>query len=158
MKFLMLLVLLPVTGMAEILKCPCQVDGVTNGDTVFVLDQHKSSRKIWLAGIDAPEMNQFYGVKSRQNLINLVSEGNISVVYTQRDRYGRIVGKLLKGGRDINLQQIKDGFAWHYKKNPDELSAVDRARYSQAETEARKKKLGLWSINAVPPWDFRKNN
>ena len=33
----------------------------------------------------------------------------------KRDRYGRIIGKLIKDGQDINLLQIKDGFAWHYK-------------------------------------------
>ncbi len=48
--------------------------------------------------------------------------------HNQRDRYGRIVGKLVKNGRDINLKQVKDGFAWHYKKYQRELSPADRLK------------------------------
>ena len=38
------------------------------------------------------------------------------VEYTKRDRYKRIVGKVLVSGEDVNLGQIEAGMAWHYKK------------------------------------------
>ena len=131
---------------AEKLNCPCQVTNVIDGETVFVLDQFRSSRKIWLAGIDAPGMDKHFGEHSRSNLNDLVAGHKIEVEYIKRDRYGRIIGKLLKDGLDINLQQIKDGYALHYQKGTDEQSEEDRSIYINAEAQAKQKKAGLWTL------------
>lgn len=40
----------------------------------------------------------------------------VSVDCKKLYRYGRTVGKVLIDGRIINLEQIKLGMAWHYKK------------------------------------------
>jgi micrococcal nuclease len=45
--------------------------------------------------------------------------------------------------QDINLQQIQDGYAWHYKHYQKEQSKIDQALYGSAEIETRKKRLGL---------------
>jgi endonuclease YncB( thermonuclease family) len=59
-------------------------------------------------------------------------------------------------GEDANLEQIEAGMAWHYKKYQREQSPSDRIEYSDAELEARRHKVGLWSDpNAIPPWDYR---
>ena len=136
---------------AESLKCPCKVVQVLDGDTVFVLDQHRSSRKIWLAGIDAPPLNQRFGPEARQHLTGLVIDQRVEVEYQHRDRYGRIFGKLLKDGQDMNLQLIKDGFAMHYKQGEQEQSQKDRASYDRAEAEAKRQRLGLWSLIFAGP-------
>jgi endonuclease YncB( thermonuclease family) len=96
---------------ADYLDCPCKVVKVTDGDTVNVLDQTKVLYKIRLGGIDAPERKQAFGRKSTENLASYVAGEYIEVEYDKRDRYGRIIAKLLKDGRDINLLQVKDGFA-----------------------------------------------
>jgi len=112
---------------------------------------------IRLDGIDAPEKKQAFGKKSTKNLAGYIAGKNIEVEYDKRDRYGRIVGKLIKDGQDINLQQIKDGYAWHYKKYQKEQSKLDRVLYSSAETEAQAKRIGLWSVPTIPPWEYRKS-
>jgi endonuclease YncB( thermonuclease family) len=38
------------------------------------------------------------------------------VEYDENDRYGRILGKVLLDGDDMNLEQIRPGLAWRYKK------------------------------------------
>jgi endonuclease YncB( thermonuclease family) len=129
---------------------------VTDGDTVNVLDQTKTLHKIRLGGIDAPERSQDFGRKSTDNLARYVAGEYIEVEYSKRDRYGRIVGKLIKDGQDINLQQVKDGFAWHYKQYQGEQSASDRKLYNIAEVEARGSAIGLWSAPAMPPWEWRR--
>lgn len=129
---------------------------VTDGDTVHVLDQSKVKHKIRLGGIDEPERKQAFGKKSTQNLASYFAGKNIEVEYDKRDRYGRIVGKLLKDDQYINLQQIKDGYAWHYKYYHKEQSKLDRVLYSSAELEARVKKNDLWSVPAIPPWEYRR--
>lgn len=52
----------------------------------------------------------------------------------------------------VNKQLLSLGMAWHYKQyNKDQELA-------RLETEAREKKIGLWSQpNPTPPWDFRHN-
>lgn len=148
----------PALVTAATLNCPCKVVEVSDGDTVYILDQYRSSRKIWLLGIDAPEPQQHFGPHSKQNLVKLVGGQYVEVKYDKRDKYGRIFGKLIKSGRDINLQQIRDGYAWHYKIKPEEQTREDFAQYSNAEAKAKKERTGLWSSPSIPPWEFRKLN
>ena len=148
--------LLPSIAWTDNLNCPCKVVKITDGDTVHVLDQSKTKHKIRLGGIDAPEKKQAFGQKSKQNLSGLIAGKDVEVEYSKRDRYGRIIGKLIKDGQDINLQQIKDGYAWHYKYYQRDQSEIDRILYSSAETVAREQTIGLWSAPAIPPWEYRK--
>jgi endonuclease YncB( thermonuclease family) len=152
---LVLLISAPPAG-ADALKCPCKVVKVSDVDTVHVLDRSRERHKIRLGGIDAPEKDQAFGRRSSQNLSRLIAGKNVTVEYSKRDQYDRIIGKLLLDGRDINLLQVKEGFAWHYKKYQNEQSDLDRVLYSSAETEARGKKIGLWSVPAIPPWEYRR--
>ena len=157
MKYILFLfAFTPALLHAEYLECPCKVVKVTDGDTVHVLDQSKTKHKIRLGGIDAPEKKQAFGNKSKQNLSSLIAGKSVEVEYNKRDRYGRIVGKLIKDGQDINLLQIKHGYAWHYKYYQKDQSKLDRVLYSSAEVEARGKTIGLWIAPAMPPWDFRR--
>ncbi len=140
------------------LECPCTVVEVIDGDTVYVQDQSVSSRKIWLAGIDAPELNQLFGNHARQNLIDLVLDQQVEVTYVERDPYGHIIGKLIKRQQDINLRQIQDGYAWHFKQHQSEQTSEDSAIYAAAERSARKNRLGLWNAQFFPPWEYRKRH
>ena len=68
-----------------------------------------------------------------------------------------ILGKVLLDGEDMNLEQIKAGLAWHYKKYQNEQTPTDRKLYSKAEIKAREAKRGLWhDPEPVPPWEYRK--
>jgi endonuclease YncB( thermonuclease family) len=118
------------------------VVGVSDGDSVTVIDANKTQYKIRLAGIDAPEKAQAYGQKSKDSLSDLVFGQQVDVEWSKRDRYGRTVGKLMLGGVDINLEQIKRGMAWHYKNYQNEQSQEDRDDYAQSESQAQGKKNG----------------
>jgi endonuclease YncB( thermonuclease family) len=129
---------------------------IIDGDTIVVLGPGNAQYKIRLQGIDAPERGQAYGTKSKEHLSELVAGRFVVVEYEKRDRYGRIVGKVVVGKEDAGLEQIKVGLAWHYKKYQDEQTETDRQLYSEAETAARIKKFGLWQDpHAVPPWEYR---
>ena len=155
-RIIHLLLLFPAIATADNLNCPCIVVEVIDGDTVYVQDHLRSSRKVWLAGIDAPELDQPYGEQSRSHLIQLVEGKPIEVVFLKRDRYGRIIGKLIHNKQDINLGQIKNGFSWYFRQNLDELSRVDHSIYRSAENTAKSQGLGLWSLpEPIPPWEYR---
>lgn len=133
-----------------------KVVGISDGDTITVLDGSKAQHKIRLAGIDAPEKSQAFGERSKQHLSDLVFGKTVTVDWNKTDRYGRTVGKVIVNSRDANLGQVSAGLAWHYKQYEKEQSAPDRTSYAQAEIDARNRRIGLWNdATPVPPWDFR---
>lgn len=133
-----------------------KVVGVSDGDTVTVLDENNKQQKIRLEGIDAPESKQDFGEKAKKNLSDLIYGKEVTVISNKTDKYGRKVGKILLDGKDINLEQIKSGYAWHYKQYAEEQSKTDQKLYADAEVTAKGAKLNLWSLNnPVAPWNFR---
>ena len=131
---------------------------ITDGDTVHVLLADHTKERIRLAGIDAPERKQAFGNKSKKYLSGHVAAETVTVKYGKRDRYGRIVGKIIFNGQDVNLDMIQSGLAWHYKKYKKEQSSDDQIAYAVAEINARKQKRGLWQDSHVlAPWQWRKN-
>ena len=133
-----------------------RVVGVSDGDTVTVIDANKTQYKIRLAGIDAPEKAQAYGQKSKESLSDLVFGKQVDVEWSKQDRYGRTVGKIMLAGVDINLEQIKRGMAWHYKQYQNEQSPEDRDAYAKYQSQAQERRVGLWRDPApIEPAVFR---
>lgn len=152
---LLVLLLLPLTAQPQ--KLMARVVRVIDGDTLVVLDATRTQHKIRLAGIDCPERKQPWSTKAKQALSEYVFDHQITLDWDKRDRYGRIVGKILDGPRDVNLALVGDGMCWWYRKYADEQSPVDRVLYEDAEEAARKARLGLWSDQEpVPPWEWRR--
>lgn len=152
---LIILFLISTIALADTI--PGRVVRVVDGDTLYILDASKKQHKIRLTGIDAPERKQAFGKKSKEYLSDLVAGRQVVIDYSKRDRYKRILGKVLLDNQDMNLEIVKAGLAWHYKKYQKEQTKLDRKLYTQAEDEARKNKRGLWfDVNAVPPWEFRR--
>ncbi|MDQ2921714.1 MAG: thermonuclease family protein [Acidobacteriota bacterium] len=130
---------------------------VADGDTVTVLDSTDTQHKIRLEGIDAPESHQAFGTQSKQNLSQMVFDKDVTVIFQKTDQYGRLVGKILLDGKDINLEQVKAGMAWHYREYQREQAPEDRELYAKAEDEARAARRGLWQdADPVEPGAFRK--
>jgi endonuclease YncB( thermonuclease family) len=67
-----------------------------------------------------------------------------------KDRYGRTVADVWLNTRWINLELVREGWAWMYRqysKSPE---------LDQAEQQARESKAGLWADKSpVPPWAYR---
>jgi len=133
------------------------VVGVSDGDTIKVLDESHHMHTVRLMGIDAPEKAQPFGQQSKQSLSDLVYRQRVMVEWAKRDKYGRIVGKVMaQDGKDICLEQISRGMAWHYKKYAVEQSSGDRDEYAAAERVAQESRVGLWQDETpVPPWVWR---
>lgn len=142
-----------------------KVIAVSDGDTLTLLDDTRSQHKVRLAGIDAPERRQPYGERAQQHLSTLAHGKHVLVAWHKRDRYGRLIGRVLAAdcpradcgySVDVGLEQIRAGLAWHYKQYQDEQVPEDRVRYAALERQARISRAGLWQEAApVPPWDFR---
>ena len=123
---------------------------VLDGDTIEVLQEQQPVR-VRLLNIDAPEKKQPFGRWSTNQLKAILAGQSVTVSYTQTDRYGRILGRVITAnGTEANRQQVLKGAAWVYDRyNTDNsLPALQR--------EAQTQKRGLWADNQpVPPWEWR---
>ena len=145
-----------------------RVVGISDGDTLTVLDAARVTHRIRLNGIDAPEKGQPWGARARERLSALVFGKPVVVIWNKHDRYRRVVGSVhvaaagacaapaCPQSHDVGLALIESGLAWHYKRYQNEQSAEDRTRYARAEDTARSRRVGLWQdANPVAPWDYR---
>ena len=125
-----------------------KVVSIHDGDTITVL-QDKQQVKVRLFGIDAPELKQPHGKKSKQFLSNLIAGKNVEVDENGKDRYKRTIGTIYLDGADINAQMVENGYAWAYRKFS--------KKYTPQESQAKKQRLGLWrDKEPIPPWEWRK--
>lgn len=152
--YITLLLVIALPAQAEIIVG--KAVGIADGDTITVLTTKNESVRVRLAGIDAPEKGQPFGHAAKEHLAASVFEKNVEIHYKKYDRYGRVVGKVVLDGIDICLKQIRDGFAWHFKKYVAEQEPADQLLYAESEKLARKERLGLWDdASPIAPWDHR---
>lgn len=153
-----------------------RVVGVTDGDTITVLDNLNRQHQVRLFAIDSPETSchqkrpstsddecvehgQPFGKAAKRSLSDLVYDRDVKVVLQRGESYGRAIGTVWAGSVNANYEQVRRGMAWHYKRYAaKEQTPADYDAFDQAENAARQKRVGLWSKgSAVAPWDYRHN-
>lgn len=156
LRVLLITLLLAISGLSHADVLIGQVVGVSDGDTITLLDANKTQHKIRLAGIDAPEKAQPFGQASKKSLSDLIFNKQVNVYWEKKDRYQRVLGKVTLGEQDICLEQVKRGMSWHYKQYQRDQTPEDRMKYTLAEKEARANRIGLWfDESPVEPSKFR---
>lgn len=126
--------------------------GVTDGDTLTLLDDDNRQHTIRLAEIDAPERGQPWGRRARETLSSLVDGKRLSVQQTDSDRWGRIVARVFADDVDINRAMVEQGAAWAYREYLTDRTLLD------IERQARQRQMGLWATSdrqPIPPWEWR---
>lgn len=131
-----------------------KVVSIYDGDTYGLLTSNNQTIKVRMNGIDAPEIEMPFHEVSRQYLSKLIFKKNVYLDKTGEDIYGRTLGfTYLEDETDVNLEMLKAGMAWHFKRYNDFIE------YADAEDDARENKIGLWEEDdPTPPWSFRRNN
>jgi micrococcal nuclease len=117
-----------------------RVTSVHDGDTLTVLAGNVPRR--------VP-----YGSASRRALAARVAGRDVTVVERGRDAYGRTLGRVVVGGSDANAAQVRDGYAWVFRRFENDAVLI------ALEAEARSARRGLWrSPEPVPPWVWRERH
>lgn len=128
----------------------CLVVGVHDGDTLTCLTDDKTQIKVRLAEIDAPELRQPYGYKSKQSLSDMCFKKQAELRPQAIDRYRRTVARVICEGTDANAEQVRLGMAWVYVKYSKDASLPP------LQDTARAAGIGLWADpDPIPPWSFR---
>ena len=123
---------------------------VVDGDTI---KGNVDSKRITirLVEIDAPEMDQPFGVESKRFLEKLIENKKVTLIAEGKDRYGRTLGELFVDKDNINEKMVKSGFAWVYDRY------VKSSLLYSYQDEAKSKTLGIWqSENPIAPWVWRR--
>lgn len=134
-----------------------RIIGVSDGDSVSLLDEKNVVFKIRLNGIDAPEKKQDFGNASKNFIGDLIYDKFVWVRTNGLDRYGRTIGTIYLNenmiGKSVNEMSLENGMSWHYKKYDKNIL------WSNIELKAKEDKIGLWQLqNPIPPWSFRGSN
>jgi len=126
---------------------------VYDGDS-FLLQDGQNTLEVRLWGIDAPEYKQPCGREATKFLIGLIKGKYVSVEKVDQDKYGRIVAKVHLEDVYINLEILKNGYAWWYQH----YAPKERA-FRDAEETARSQKGGLWrDPNPINPREWREQH
>jgi endonuclease YncB( thermonuclease family) len=66
---------------------------------------------------------------------------------TERDRYGRLLGRCRAGDVDLNAAMVESGHALAFRRYT--------SRLVPQEDAAREARRGMWAGEFQAPWDFR---
>ncbi len=111
----------------EMYEYKCEVKRIVDGDTVDVIIDlgfsiHYSTR-VRLYGIDTPESRtrdkdeKVRGFLSKDYLTDWLEKGDV-IIRTHRDKkgkFGRVLGEMVVGGKNINLLMVDENHAVKYE-------------------------------------------
>ena len=126
---------------------------VTDGDTIRIGEE-----RIRFNGIDAPELKQtcLYqeiefncGEFSKDLLIEKIANKEVSCIRESKDQYGRTLAECFVGKESLSSYLVREGYAFAYRKYSEKFIAD--------EEYAQSKGNGMWSMEFLFPWDFRKS-
>lgn len=132
----------------------CLVVAIADGDTLTARCGEPGAYeqvKVRISAIDAPEKGQDFGNVSRQHLASMCFQQVATITPRTTDRYKRTVADVECRGKDVGQEQIRAGLAWYYVKY-----GKGYEHLAQIEQQARDAGRGVWSMQAVPPWEWRK--
>lgn len=131
----------------RVIKFRASVIRVVDGDTVEVAKVRGGTETIRLLGIDTPEVygGAECGGSAASLLMKRLATGRVKVTtdprQPKRDKYGRLLAYISKGGADLNKVMVSRGRAKVYVVG----SRFSRySSYKRAERRARADSRGSW--------------
>jgi micrococcal nuclease len=143
-----------------------KVSKVEDGDTLTLTGQDNIQFKIRMSDIDTPETfhkarsggrdqpGQPMGRDAGQSLKDLALGKTVKAECYEADQYARLVCHVFVGDMNLNLEQLRRGWAWatnnaKWRRDPESLPAMEAAKTQ---------KKGIWVSNSnVAPWDWRRD-
>ncbi|OLT30956.1 hypothetical protein BJF82_01885 [Kytococcus sp. CUA-901] len=118
---------------------------VVDGDTIDVATANGTER-IRIIGLDTPEIGECGFSEASAAMADLVGGRSVELVrdptQDNRDRYGRLVRHVHRGGTSAAVEMIRRGHSAEYLYGAE---YQNRSAHLRAEREARAAKVGMWS-------------
>lgn len=127
---------------------------IIDGDTIRI-----NGEKIRFSGIDAPELKQtcsidgiknLCGIKAKKILIDKIAQNNIVCIRYSKDQYRRTLAECFVNNDSLSSYLVKSGYAFAYRRYS--------KKFIPEEEYAKLNKKGMWAMNFVYPWNYRKFN
>lgn len=124
---------------------------ILDGNTLEIQSNDNTKIKVFLYGIDCPELGQAFGDKAKNHLEKMLLNRQVTVEFVGKDRKGNQYALVTTDiGDDPRIDLLREGLAW----------TVEDARVSELEpyrSFAQQKKKGLWKESKpTPPWIYRR--
>lgn len=123
---------------------------LVDGDSLFV-----GGKEVRLKGIDAPEGRQTCtrngqswpcGEEARRQLARLIAGQRVACDSIETDQHGRLLGFCKAGGKELNREMVREGYAMSY------------GGFEGEQREAKAARRGLWSGEFQRPRDWRRDH
>lgn len=130
-----------------------EIDYVVDGDTLSVRQASGSLAYVRLVGIDTPEEvrpdypTECGAEEAARSMRRLAPEGAVALlrrdsVADATDSYGRMLAHAVVNGRQLEIAQLRRGWAYVYRYDDQHFDGLDR--FERAERHAREARLGVW--------------
>ena len=136
-------------------KCFADIQAIIiDGDTIKIGEE-----RIRFSGIDAPEINQtciskgvevFCGKTSKSLLVDKTSLEQVKCISEGKDQYNRTLAECFVNGESLSRYLVRQGYAFAYRKYS--------KKFIKDEDYAKEKKMGMWNMKFLFPWDYRRKN
>jgi endonuclease YncB( thermonuclease family) len=130
-----------------------EVDYVVDGDTLSIRQAAGSLAYVRLVGIDTPEEvrhdypTECGAEEAARSMQRLAPDGAVAVlrrdsVADATDSYGRVLAHVVVNGRQLEIAQLRRGWAYVYRYDDQHFDGL--SRFERAERNAREARLGVW--------------
>ena len=136
-------------------KCFADIQAIIiDGETIKIGEE-----RIRFSGIDAPEINQtcisegvevFCGQISKSLLVDKTSLEQVKCISEGKDQYNRTLAECFVNGESLSRYLVRQGYAFAYRKYS--------KKFIKDEDYAKEKKMGMWNMKFIFPWDYRRKN
>lgn len=139
-----------------------------DADTLVLNKKGTAPIQIRLSGIDTPEtlhgddplqkyrINQAqpFGERSTERLKDIMSGSKNLRLFVDpgQKTYGRYLGVLFDGNKNINLQLVDEGYASSLEFGSQKKDAVNRAAFMAAGNKAEREGRGIWGEDFFREW------
>jgi endonuclease YncB( thermonuclease family) len=127
------------------------VVSVLDGNTLEIKSDDNETVRIFLYGIDCPELGQAFGHKAKKCLEGILLNQQVSVKLIEMDKGGNQYALVTTSlGVDPRIQLLREGLAWTLQESP----VPDLEPY---RSFAEQKRKGIWKEDRpTPPWIYRR--
>src|SRR5215213_1979112 len=120
-----------------------KVIAILDGESFTAAETNGAEIHVRLGGVDAPELDDYFGEQSRESLVTLIAGKTVTIDELKIYNGGLALARVNVEGRNVNLEQLRGGYAWISGNASEFIPSAELDNYRETEVAARSSKVGL---------------